>query len=736
MPNHLLSKQPKYSERKRSVTRFHPSAFRCSSNRSTTFITEQPMQNNRPLTNQSTRRTLSASALAVVVIATTVIEPRNATPSPLPPPETPEVVAGDDMFPRPFTLRVDHDDLISIVGSVVGHNGKPVPNANIAVFVEHPDFLVPVLAPTVLHQSTADSEGRFSFKFASPNSYQCTRLCAIAGHSKHGFTVMELDLPRRSHEVEFRLKDEQAIHGHVIGSDGQKVVGLKVDLRSVSDGKTYTAFWPSNTFPLAWPGSALTNAEGNFTLRGVPRAPSSLNVSFQLDDKRFAPQGLSVNPADDGSVTLELKPSAIVSGQVVQQDSGLPLGHCWLLVVPNSIGQEGDLQQDGIPVQADAEGRFYVRCCPEKYLTVYVYPPEGQPYLAWVTDAQRWPAGKSEFDLRIEIPRGVLVRGKVVESTSGKPLAGAGVEYWVARDKNPHLSKDSVSKAYWAAEYRRILSDHEGNFDMVVIPGPGYLIAKAPDATYVSRQITHGELMWDKPGGYFINVEAAKSINPTPEVKVIDVVLEMKPGVTICGKVEGPDGQPAARVVVLSSSFTRIQSFYWSSRRELIVVDGKFELPGCDPTEPRTVFLLDAKTQSGATVIIRPDDAKDTPPVIRLKPCGWATVRLVDKQGKPRASQPLNAENLILRTDLIGMEGVNNPQYGTQALRHIRWGMPILDSDRHRSLQTDENGRVTFPTLIPDAPYKLIQISPSYKELMDFRVEPGMEHSLGTITIE
>ena len=246
------------------------------------------MQYNRPLTNQSTRRTLSASALAVVVIATTVIGPRKATPSPLPPPETPEVVAGDDMFPRPFTMRVDHDDLISIVGSVVDHIGKPVPNANIAVFVEHPDFLVPVLAPTVLHQSTADAEGRFSFKFASPNSYQCTKLCAIAGHSKHGFTVMELDLPRRSHEVEFRLKDEQPIHGHVIGSDGQKVVGLKVDLRSVSDGKTYTAFWPSNTFPLAWPGSALTNAEGNFTLHGVPRAPRSLNVSFQLDDKRFA----------------------------------------------------------------------------------------------------------------------------------------------------------------------------------------------------------------------------------------------------------------------------------------------------------------------------------------------------------------------------------------------------------------------------------------------------------------
>ena len=641
-----------------------------------------------------------------------------------------------DVFPLPFILQLNHNDPTSISGKVLDFNGAPLGKAKIAVFVNHPDFLVPVLGPTVLHEFTADSQGRFSFEFASPSAYQCTSLYAIAGHPQHGFTVLEIDLPRRSHEIEFRLKKEHAIRGRVVGPDGQRVVGMKIDLVSVSDGKTSTSLQRSNILPEAWPKSTVTDGEGEFTFRGAPETTVKQTVSFQVNDERFGAQQMQVTLDRDGSSTLQLKQSAIVTGQVVREDSGLPISNAWLLVVPNEIGQVGDLQSDGIPVQADVEGRFQVRCYPEKHLTVYVYPPEGEPYLAWVTDAQHWPAGKSDFDLRIEVPRGVLVQGKVIESTSGKPIAGAGIEYWVARDKNPHRSREFVDKAYWAAEYRRVLSDSDGSFKQVVVPGPGYLVAKAPDSSYVSRQITHGELLWDKPGGYFVNVESAKSINPEPNAETTDVVMDMKPGITIRGRVEGPDGRPITRVKMLSASFTRVQSVYWTSRRELLAVDGNFELPGCDPTESRTIFLLDAKAQLGATAILNPRNHKDKPPVIRLVPCGSATVQLVDKQGTPRRNQSLNTQNLILQTDLIGKEGVINPQYGTQTLRHIRWGMSILDSERHKFLQADDDGRVTFPSLIPGAPYKLIQRSPSYQELIDFRVDSGEEYPLSKIAIE
>ena len=232
-----------------------------------------------------------------------------------------------------------------------------------------------------------------------------------------------------------------------------------------------------------------------------------------------------------------------------------------------------------------------------------------------------------------------------------------------------------------------------------------------------------------------MNVEAARSINPEADEKEIDLVLEMRRGVTIQGKVVGPEGNPVDQAVLLSKSFTRVQSVYWSPYRDLPIVNGRFELPGCDPDQPRTLFILDAKSQLGATIVLDPKKAMVDPPVIRLKPCGSATVQLVDKQGKPIANQQLQADKIV-RTDLIGMEGVLNASFGTQSLRHIFWAMTSLDRSRHRSLSTDEHGRVTFPTLIPGAPYKLLQIAPLYNELLDFEVGPGEKKSLGTVTVE
>ncbi len=51
------------------------------------------MKTNRPHTSQSMRRTLFAAALAVIFIAAIVIGRRYATPSPLTPQETREVIA-------------------------------------------------------------------------------------------------------------------------------------------------------------------------------------------------------------------------------------------------------------------------------------------------------------------------------------------------------------------------------------------------------------------------------------------------------------------------------------------------------------------------------------------------------------------------------------------------------------------------------------------------------------------
>ena len=67
-----------------------------------------------------------------------------------------------DQFPRPFALQLDQQSPTSVSGTVADSTGQPIAKANVAIFVEHPDFLVPVLSPTLVHQTTTDEEGRFS----------------------------------------------------------------------------------------------------------------------------------------------------------------------------------------------------------------------------------------------------------------------------------------------------------------------------------------------------------------------------------------------------------------------------------------------------------------------------------------------------------------------------------------------------------------------------------------------
>ena len=64
------------------------------------------------------------------------------------------------------------------------------------------------------------------------------------------------------------------------------------------------------------------------------------------------------------------------------------------------------------------------------------------------------------------------------------------------------------------------------------------------------------------------------------------------------------------------------------------VKDGRFELPGCAPEQTTQVFFLDAGNGLGAVAELSGKDA-GKPLTVRLRPCGRATARLVDKAGRP-----------------------------------------------------------------------------------------------------
>ena len=58
-----------------------------------------------------------------------------------------------------------------------------------------------------------------------------------------------------------------------------------------------------------------------------------------------------------------------------------------------------------------------------------------------------------------------------------------------------------------------------------------------------------------------------------------------------------------------------------------------------------------------------------------------------------------------------------------------------LDGDRYRDIKVDANGRMTFPTLIPGATYRVIVFNQKEKTEIEFTVGPGEAKDLGDLKI-
>lgn len=563
------------------------------------------------------------------------------------------------------------------------------------------------------------------------------------------------------HAVTFRLEQEQPVRGRVVGPEGRPAAGVQVHLRVIAElqpgwppATSIRRFWPPARRPLAWPEPPTSDDQGRFVLQGIPRvAASTLYLRLEIDDRRFAPfdPDLTILPCrdqeqaflitSDGSeeVTIQLEAPRIVEGTVICKDTRKPIACAWLSVVFSNCNPTGDLQVWGVWVKADRQGRFRARGRPCQYLTIYAYPPVGLPYPAWVEESTEWPEGATRREVTVEVPRGILVRGKIVEADSGACVPGAGVEYQLRTQKTPYYDKFFSLQIYWAAEYRKILTDSDGSFHMAVVPGLGHLMVKAPTPDFVSRYVTHGEVQYDKPGGFYYVLEGLGKIDPKPGTEAIDLIIPLRRGLTVRGLVVGPDGELVDKAMLLTTAYPRLRLCHSvpTTAWPRPVTDGRFELRGCDRAKPRRVYFLDVEHQWGATVSLDAAKTQRAPLTVRLLPCGSASVRFVDQQGHPWA----NAK-VPVSVYLLFVKGPVNPVYGSFDSRHLSWWMTALDRHRYGNLRTDAKGRVTFPTLIPGAPYMLrLKDEPLSRENLeekefDFQVQSGQNLDLGEITLK
>ncbi len=225
--------------------------------------------------------------------------------------------------------------------------------------------------------------------------------------------------------------------------------------------------------------------------------------------------------------------------------------------------------------------------------------------------------------------RGVVIRGKVTEEGSGKPVAGARVSYRSgdARRLEPGPGLAAATRA-------------DGSFQLAVLPQAGLSHRPGPQRGLRAP----GDRPADDPAGpagrapLYAHAFIARDLKPAATAR--KSTSHSAAVMTVKGQVVGPDGQPVrdawmiSRIILMPS---RAMAFTGGDEYHGNVRNGRFEVHGLAPDAEVPVYFLDPKHKLGATVHLSGKSATGGPVTVRLQPCGTARARLVDPVGKPIA---------------------------------------------------------------------------------------------------
>jgi RNA polymerase sigma factor (sigma-70 family) len=594
------------------------------------------------------------------------------------------------------------DRQMTFTGQVLTPDGKAAARAHVAVVA-----VSRKAGEGVLGVTRADSQGRFRLPVRRITSGEFYSSVVIAAARGYGLAWQNLDPDPRQLDWVLRLRPEQVVRGRLVDLQGQPAAGVKLHLAYVGDPEAkeniQVVLWNRHQDLPPWPGPLTTDAQGRFVLNGL--GPKLLFGLWVRDD-RFARQDLHRIATGDGKqareVTLLLEPPRFVEGTVTFADTGKPVPNADVMVRcftrrPN----ESTWDHGAATCRTNAQGRFRVNSYPGSHILVSAAAPAATPYLG-VSKDLAWPRGMVQHQVNLALVRGVLVRGLVTETPSGKPVARVQVTFF------PHLTEATFYRGDVAGGGGQTGAD--GRFQMVIQPGPGTLLFRSAERKHVQqlvyRNVRSGKFSTFPTRQRFEqawNVDAMHALRYTPGVKSQEVKVVLRRGQTVQGRLVGPDGKPVARVRMLCPvpSASVLTEFTPVEFR-----DGRFTLTGCDPDKTYPALFLDARHQWGAVAQISGRQAKDKPLTVRLAPCGSAVVRLLDRQGQPLKNYRPNQYGFQI---LVPPAFATNPRARGKNLpaaarlfqvNFDRWHYPD-------SLKTDAQGRLTLPALIPGATYQL-----------------------------
>ena len=423
-------------------------------------------------------------------------------------------------------------------------------------------------------------------------------------------------------------------------------------------------------------------------------------------------------------------PPRTLEGRVIYADTRKPT--CGAQVIVDGGEHEcGSFMRQAVG-EVDGTGPFKLTSQSGKYFHVRAYPPAGKPYLPF-QEGVALASGDAALNIDISLPRGILVQGKIIESPSNKPAAGASVQY------EGRCSGLTGIVTGWQAT---VLSDANGTFQIAVPEGKGALFVYGPSKFedrfgYTPQHIfqcvevrNFGEASYRGKRHY---VHAWVPLDLNAESELPPQTIAIRRSVPVRGRLVDPSGDSIERALVLSRLCTNND---WTGfcGEPIRVVDGRFELHGLDADDRATVYVLEPRKQLGAAVEIAGTSERSEPLVVQLKKCGRATARFVNPEGKPLAKYQPSLQIVVTP----GPGPFSDPERRRNELESDQDFVANFDRENHNPLPiTDRRGRCTFPALIPGATYRLPALGTSgERRELDFTVQAGQTLQLPDITVK
>jgi RNA polymerase sigma factor (sigma-70 family) len=561
-------------------------------------------------------------------------------------------------------------------------------------------------------RTTTGAEGRFSLKARRAElGYGALLVARAPGYGPDWAEVGQL--AERSNITLRLARDDVAINGRVIDLEAQPIAESTVTVLRVE--KPASSYMGAELLDV--PISVKTGADGRFRLTGFGRdrlvrlrvqGPAIENTYVTVQTEREAEAGATRNhriyPATFDCVA---GPNWPIQGTVREKGTGKPLAG-----ITVAMGFAYAKPAGTFRTTSDSAGRYRLEGL-SKTGRSRLMIAGGVPYLSSVKLIDETP-GLEPLTVNFELERGIIVRGRLTDRSTGKPLRGL-VSYYALKD-NPHVKEFRTFGQLPVVVDGRGEVGSDGSFRVVALPGPGLLCVWADDDRF-----TRAVEGWDgqplKTVPFPVNpimYHALVPINPseqTPGSTSCDIALE--PGRTLTGSVVGPDGQPLTGVLAMGLTAVlpapRYQTRFLEQPLYQKLETAEFMVYGLDPRKPRALILIHPEKGLGKVQLLRGDESG--PLTARLEPLGALSGRAIDAEGRPW-------EGLQVTVSL-NLDSTDRKTLPYEALTSGPFIATRKNELFDRSGTTDSDGKFRVEGLLPGLRYEIQPLVPGVRGVTD-----------------